>query len=518
MNKSAYEKNTYPTTPQRITHAAKLTVKRSPLGPLLLAVKHSFQKSPCHRALSRGRRLGWHEAAIWLLSDKGRPILSDPGLLRQLAERANEDIESELLFTHVRKIVMLDNELPVDEVLVDFCVALTKQLIINEHVFFVGEEERNRITALTSDAGPSVDTEQEWTRFALRLCLYLPDFAQQPASDAVLRAAKAAPSLRQLIEQTRQQVQEEQQLIIGTKSTESLANETSSLVQKQYEEHPYPRWIRIDPPFLVSGHLHNMLARHLSPNELARLDKSADVLIAGCGTGRHALVSVIGYGSAANAIAVDLSMASLSYAQRKAREIGVTNIDFRQLDILKIDELGKQFEIVECVGTLHHMADPLAGWRALTGVLKPGGFMRIGLYSEAARREDTLLPDEPHNKVVDSDEIREFRHKILTEEPERLDGGYCPLRRDFWYLSRCRDLVFHSMEHRFTIRRIKANLAELGLEFRGFERVELPANKYWASFPRGDQRFDLDAWSKFEEANPQSFGNLYKFWCSKPKV
>ena len=32
------------------------------------------------------------------------------------------------------------------------------------------------------------------------------------------------------------------------------------------------------------------------------------------------------------------------------------------------------------------MADPLAGWRVLTELLRPGGLMFIALYSEAARR------------------------------------------------------------------------------------------------------------------------------------
>ena len=34
---------------------------------------------------------------------------------------------------------------------------------------------------------------------------------------------------------------------------------------------------------------------------------------------------------------------------------------------------------------LHHLADPFAGWRVLLSLLRPGGFMAIGLYSELAR-------------------------------------------------------------------------------------------------------------------------------------
>ena len=38
------------------------------------------------------------------------------------------------------------------------------------------------------------------------------------------------------------------------------------------------------------------------------------------------------------------------------------------------------------MGVLHHLADPYAGWRVLLSLLKPGGFMLVGLYSAAARR------------------------------------------------------------------------------------------------------------------------------------
>ena len=104
----------------------------------------------------------------------------------------------------------------------------------------------------------------------------------------------------------------------------------------------------------------------------------------------------------------------------------------------------------------------------------------------------------------------------MTGEPERLDKDYCPLRRDFWYLSRCRDLVFHVMEHRFTIPQIKDCLAELGLEFRGFERLGLLEEDYWTNYPRGRDRFNLDAWAAFETRYPRTFGQLYMFWCIKP--
>ena len=85
-------------------------------------------------------------------------------------------------------------------------------------------------------------------------------------------------------------------------------------------------------------------------------------------------------------LAVDLSLTSLAYAVRKTRELGIGNIEYRQADILALGALTERFDVVDCTGVLHHLADPVAGWRILCSLLRPGGLMRIGLYSEQARR------------------------------------------------------------------------------------------------------------------------------------
>src|SRR5712691_2162828 len=97
--------------------------------------------------------------------------------------------------------------------------------------------------------------------------------------------------------------------------------------------------------------------------DLGRTD-DIEILVAGGGTGRHPVETAQKF-SGARALAVDLSLASLAYAKRKAREAGLTNLDFAQADILKLGSIGRSFDIIEASGVLHHMADPFAGWRVL---------------------------------------------------------------------------------------------------------------------------------------------------------
>ena len=110
------------------------------------------------------------------------------------------------------------------------------------------------------------------------------------------------------------------------------------------------------------------------------------ILIAGCGTGQQS-IEVARQFPAATLLAVDLSTASLAYATRRARELGVTNVEHMQADILKLGTIGRTFDMIQAVGVLHHLGDPWAGWRTLLPLLRPGGVMLVGLYSERARRD-----------------------------------------------------------------------------------------------------------------------------------
>ena len=112
--------------------------------------------------------------------------------------------------------------------------------------------------------------------------------------------------------------------------------------------------------------------------------KNIEILIAGCGTGQHAITTASKYKNA-EIFALDLSFNSLAYAKRKAEELNCKNINFIQGDLLDLRKLNKKFDIIESVGVLHHMADPLVGWECLTDCLKKDSLMLIGLYSEKAR-------------------------------------------------------------------------------------------------------------------------------------
>ena len=68
----------------------------------------------------------------------------------------------------------------------------------------------------------------------------------------------------------------------------------------------------------------------------------------------------------------------------------MNNIQLRQIDILDLDQLQDAYDVIECSGVLHHMQDPAKGLASLNRKLKPGGYIKIGLYSNWLDRPSHL--------------------------------------------------------------------------------------------------------------------------------
>jgi SAM-dependent methyltransferase len=282
-----------------------------------------------------------------------------------------------------------------------------------------------------------------------------------------------------------------------------------------YEENPYPRWMTTAArtPRPVATVLRTLFPRFDPP---AMLQGPVKLLIAGCGTGKQAIDAATRYRDA-RVLAVDLSLASLSYALRQADSLGVANVDFRQGDILALGAMEDRFAVIECVGVLMAIAEPLAAWRILVDLLQPRGVMKLGLYSETARRHIVAVRDliAAAGYPATPEGIRRCRQDLIALPPERPERAVLD-NRDFYSLSTCRDLIFHVQEHRFTLPQIADALDALGLDFLGFELDNPTAlAAYRAAHPEDTTMTDLAAWHAFEQANPETFTGMYQFWCQK---
>lgn len=214
-------------------------------------------------------------------------------------------------------------------------------------------------------------------------------------------------------------------------------------------------------------------------------------------------------------VAIDLSSESLAYAIRKTDELNIRNIDYYQCDILNVSELNQDSHIIESSSVLHHMSDPKAGLLELLNCLKPGGLLRLGLYSQSARRHISEIREEIHRENVQPtiDEIRKYRNSLIHSGRDMSRKLF--QSPDFYSLSNFRDLVFHVQEHQFTIMQIKELITDFELHFMGFEGSELN-RRFNSTFPGKASKLNLYHWAMYEEQNPTVFSGMYQFWCQKP--
>jgi SAM-dependent methyltransferase len=487
-------------------------------------VDHDAIARPCARQLRQKHRIDSSpvEAARGAVDaacgSRIPPCFTDPLLLKLLAATVNTDLELEQFLTEARRHLGLSPTLPSG--LNPFLAALALQCFNNGYAFATTAEEETSVAALRSliedELLHGAELESALEQKLLRFALYEPLTALRPAKRLLDLPIPRESPLGAVLTRCLTEPLEEAALARKLPSLGPIENAVSQAVRDQYEEHPYPRWLSL--PGLAPASFSAMLRRSIPHAQPPYLGGPIEVLVAGCGTGRQPIVTALSLAQA-RVLAVDLSLKSLGYAKRMAVRLGASNVEFLHADLLALGRLRREFHVVEAVGVLHHMQDPLAGWRVLCGLLRPGGFMRIGLYSALARSEVIVTRERIASLGLTPTprDMRAFRRRVLLgDESERSPG--LALSKDIYDLNGCRDLVFHAREHCYTIPELQAMLQALGLEFLGFDFAgDGAARRYRAENPNDPSAANLSLWARFEAAHPDTFSGMYVFWCRKPE-
>jgi tetratricopeptide (TPR) repeat protein/SAM-dependent methyltransferase len=398
------------------------------------------------------------------------------------------DIELERVLTATRCTMLeaasagIDSHQVEENALRFFC-AVAQQCFINEYIFAYMDHEikqAERLRALLIEALASGTSYPEL--WLVVVAAFFP-LAGLPMADLILDRHWSAPVAALVTRQVRER-QEERQLQTSVPRLTPIEDGVSLLVKQQYEESPYPRWMKAAPvgkSITIDGYLRRQFPL-VSLRNVAK-KRCVEILVAGCGTGQHSIETAQRF-IGAQVLAVDLSLTSLCYAKRKTRELGLNNIEYAQADILQLGSIGRAFDAIEASGVLHHLADPMAGWRLLLSMLRPGGFMRLGLYSKMARQDivDARRFIAERGYRPSAEDIRRCRQELTSF------GDGTPLKRvtelsDFFSTSACRDLLFHVQEHQLTLREISAFLTQNRLEFLGRPPGSCPA-KFPTTIPQ----------------------------------
>ena len=150
-------------------------------------------------------------------------------------------------------------------------------------------------------------------------------------------------------------------------------------VKAFYEDTPFPNYD--DHDSLRS--LIEKSRRGIYADELNRaLPPNSTVLEVGCGTGQ--LSNFLGV-SCRRVIGADMCLNSLRLAEQFRRTHRLSRVRFVQMNLFRPCLKPEQFDVVLCNGVLHHTGDPRGGFEGLVPLVKPGGFIIIGLYNKYGR-------------------------------------------------------------------------------------------------------------------------------------
>ena len=159
----------------------------------------------------------------------------------------------------------------------------------------------------------------------------------------------------------------------------SIEKDVSLLVKEFYEKNPFPSYDALDTTDrLVELSRKGIFARLLD-NQISR---TWLVLEVGCGTGQ--LSNFLGTAGRI-VFGTDICLNSLNMGQRFKLNNGLKTVYFIQMNLFKPVFTKRLFDLIICNGVLHHTSDPFAGFVSISELLKPGGFIVIGLYNKFGR-------------------------------------------------------------------------------------------------------------------------------------
>lgn len=122
----------------------------------------------------------------------------------------------------------------------------------------------------------------------------------------------------------------------------------------------------------VQDHERWLFLDWIHPNRLEDF-AGKDVLDCGCGGGQHITFSAP---YAATVTGVDLNAIDVA----RERTSGLSNVSLEDADLATMD-LGRQFDIVYCIGVIHHTDNPDATFANLARHCKSGGRLIVWCYS-----------------------------------------------------------------------------------------------------------------------------------------
>jgi SAM-dependent methyltransferase len=240
-------------------------------------------------------------------------------------------------------------------------------------------------------------------------------------------------------------------------------------VKEFYEETPFPNYQEFDS---VSS-----LIRKARQGRFAKLlddqaPAGARILECGCGTGQ-----LTNFLSIANrtVYGADICVNSLGLGQEFKAANSLGGAHFLQMNLFRPALKPESFDLVISNGVLHHTSDPYLAFESISRLVKPGGYLMVGLYHRYGR----LITDS--RRVI----FRALGDRLTFLDPNLRSNDAGSPRWKAWFM----DQYKHPHESKHTIGEVLGWLERVGFDFV----KSLPRGKPFQPI-RGDENlFDPEA-------------------------
>lgn len=259
-----------------------------------------------------------------------------------------------------------------------------------------------------------------------------------------------------------------------------IDQDTSAAVQQLYDTYPFPPEPLLDEPPPGYNWRWNWLAAYSFCTGQKPQRQDIRILDAGCGTG-VGTEYLVHLNPQASVVGIDLSGGALDVARERCRRSGASRVEFHHLSLYDADQLEGEFDLINCVGVLHHLPDPIRGIQSLAAKLAPGGLMHIFVYAELGRWEIQLMQKAiallQGNQRGDYQDGVKVGRQLFNALPE--NNRIVKREKERWSLENQRDANFadmyvHPQEIDYNIETLFELIDASGLEFIGFSNPQ-----YW---------------------------------------
>jgi SAM-dependent methyltransferase len=221
--------------------------------------------------------------------------------------------------------------------------------------------------------------------------------------------------------------------------------DVTDVVKSFYEQTPFPNYDGFDN----TDSLLEKARRAVFPRMLdEQIPFNSRVLEVGCGTGQLSVFLSVAHRTV---FGTDMCLNSLRLGQAFKEHNGLTRVNFVQMNLFRPVFKPGSFHLVISNGVLHHTADPRLAFSTIAKLVRPGGYIVVGLYHRYGR----IITD------VRRWVFRRFGDHFAALDPNLRASGKTGAKRRAWFM----DQYCHPHESKHSIDEVLGWVRSNGLEF-----------------------------------------------------